>query len=250
MEGKLQATAKGMSLPISRKQAVEVCRMINRRTVEKARWMLDRVINLKSPVPATKFKRDIPHRKGSFGPGRFHVKTSTEVLKLINSAVSNAEVKGMKGSSLVIVKASACKGPTAWRYGRQSRRHAKRTHVEIVLEEAEAKKGRAKPIKAGALVKEAKPKAEVKAEAVKEVVKEAAKAEAPKEVKKPAVKQSVKKPAVKAVKEDKPKEEKKEVKESAKVSEQSEGRLGTQAPKAEEKKENTEAQKAPLEEKQ
>lgn len=159
MEGKIQATARGLSLPISRKQAVEVCRMINRRPVEKARRMLDRVINLKDPVPATKFKRDIPHRSGSFGPGRYHVKTSTEVLKLINSAVSNAEVKGMKASALVIVKASACKGPTAWRYGRQSRRHAKRTHVEIVVEEGEVKKPKARP---KAAPKAEKPKAEKK----------------------------------------------------------------------------------------
>ncbi len=169
---KLTATAKGLSLPVSRKQCVEVCRMINRKSVDKARAMLKNVIALKSPVPATKFKRDIPHRSGSFGPGRFHVKAAKEVLGIINSAVSNAEVKGMKASSLVITKASACKGPTAWRYGRQSRRHAKRTHVEIVVEEGEAKKEARKAVKAKAEVKmhEEKPKAEEKKE-VKEVQK-------------------------------------------------------------------------------
>lgn len=142
---KLSATAKGMSLPISRKQAVEVCRFINRRDIETARRRLKRVLVFKMAVPSTKFKRDIPHRAGSVGPGRFPIKAAEQILGVLESAVSNAENKGMKASSLVIVKASACKGPTAWRNGRQSRRHAKRTHVEIVVEESEAKKKEAKP---------------------------------------------------------------------------------------------------------
>lgn len=152
---KLIATAKGMSLPVSRKQCIEVCRFINRKDVETARKRLNRVMLLKMAVPSTKFKRDIPHRAGSVGPGRFPIKAARLILDVLNSAVANAEHKGMKASSLVIVKASACKGPTAWRYGRQSRRRAKRTHVEIVVEEAEVKKAK----------KEVKPKAELKPEA-------------------------------------------------------------------------------------
>ncbi|MEK6864544.1 MAG: 50S ribosomal protein L22, partial [Nanoarchaeota archaeon] len=130
MAEKMSATAKGMSLPISRKQAVEVCRFIKRRDIAAVRRRLNRVLELKMAVPSTKFKRDIPHRSGSVGPGRFPIKAAKAILDVVNSAVSNAENKGMKASSLYIVKASACKGPTSWHYGRQSRRHAKRTHVE------------------------------------------------------------------------------------------------------------------------
>ncbi|MDD4878583.1 MAG: 50S ribosomal protein L22 [Candidatus Nanoarchaeia archaeon] len=158
MAEKLMATAKGMSLPISRKQAVEVCRFINRRDIETARRRLKRVLVFKMAVPSTKFKRDIPHRAGSVGPGRFPIKAAEMILGVLESAVSNAENKGMKASSLVVAKASACKGPTAWRYGRQSRRHAKRTHVEIVVEEGEAKKKEVKPKAA------AKPAEKTKAE--------------------------------------------------------------------------------------
>ncbi|HII15288.1 MAG TPA: 50S ribosomal protein L22 [Nanoarchaeota archaeon] len=138
--GKLMAKAKGLSLPISRKQAVEVCRFIKKRDVASARKRLERVMALKMAVPSTKFKRDIPHRSGSVGPGRFPIKAAEAILGILNSAVSNAENKGMKASSLYISMASACKGPTAWRYGRLSRRHAKRTHVELWLEEAAEKK--------------------------------------------------------------------------------------------------------------
>lgn len=169
MAEKMSATAKGMSLPISRKQAVEVCRFIKRRDIAAVRRRLNRVLELKMAVPSTKFKRDIPHRSGSVGPGRFPIKAAKAILDVVNSAVSNAENKGMKASSLYIVKASACKGPTSWHYGRQSRRHAKRTHVEIVLEEMDKKVN--KPVKPKAV--ETKPKVEVKpkVEAVKAEVK-------------------------------------------------------------------------------
>lgn len=161
MSEKLAAAAKGLSLPISRKQAVEVCRFISRKDIETARRRLNRVLELKMAVPSTKFKRDIPHRSGSIGPGRFPIKAAEHVLAVLESAVSNAENKGMKASALVVAKASACKGPTAWRYGRQSRRHAKRTHVEIVVEESEVKKKEEKP-KAEKPKTEEKPKAEAK----------------------------------------------------------------------------------------
>lgn len=167
MAEKLTATAKGMSLPISRKQAVEVCRFIKRRDIVTARRRLNRVLEFKMAVPSTKFKRDIPHRAGSVGPGRFPIKAAEMILGVLESAVSNAENKGMKASALMVAKASACKGPTAWRYGRQSRRHAKRTHVEIVVEESEAKKKEAKQKAKPAVKTEAK--AEVKAEAKQEV---------------------------------------------------------------------------------
>ena len=109
MAEKMSATAKGMSLPISRKQAVEVCRFIKRRDIAAVRRRLNRVLELKMAVPSTKFKRDIPHRSGSVGPGRFPIKAAKAILDVVNSAVSNAENKGMKASSLYIVKASACK---------------------------------------------------------------------------------------------------------------------------------------------
>ncbi|MDI6737082.1 MAG: 50S ribosomal protein L22 [Nanoarchaeota archaeon] len=209
MVDKLTATAKGMSLPISRKQAVEVCRFINRRDIETARKRLKRVLEFKMAVPSTKFKRDIPHRAGSVGPGRFPIKAAEMILGVLDSAVSNAENKGMKASSLVVTKASACKGPTAWRYGRQSRRHAKRTHVEIVVEEGEAKKKEVKPaVKAEKPQAEAKPEQKAKSSEQSEV----ARAER-----------------------------------SAASNESEKGKLGAQATKADETKAVKEVQKAPFE---
>jgi hypothetical protein len=118
------------------------------------------------------------------GPGRFPIKAAKAILDVVNSAVSNAENKGMKASSLYIVKASACKGPTSWHYGRQSRRHAKRTHVEIVLEEMDKKVN--KPVKAKAVEAKAEHKAEVKESKPEQKAKAETKKEANESVKAPS----------------------------------------------------------------
>lgn len=185
------AKAKGTNLQISTKQAIEVCNFIRGKTVSKARQMLNEVLALKRPVPYKIFKMDIPHRKGKYGPGRFPLNTVKAVLGMLNSAASNAEDKGLRSDTLIISTIKANRGPTVWRFGRQMRRKAKRTHLEIGLKEKAAKK-RA-------------PKAEEPKEAAKEkqpgkAQKEAAKPEK-KEVKPEAEKQAVPEKAVKEHKE-------------------------------------------------
>ena len=63
--------------------------------------------------------------------------------KILKSAEANAQYKGLNSANLFIKHVSAQKGPTTHHYGRHRGRKAKRTHIEIVLEEkkkVEAKK--------------------------------------------------------------------------------------------------------------
>lgn len=192
------ATARCTDLVVSTKKAVEVCNCIRRKSIAKARNFLNDVLQFKKAVPYRRYNMDLPHRKGKQGPGRYPINTVKAVLAVLNSAVSNAEDKGLRSEDLFVETVMANKGPTSWRYGRQMRRQAKRTHIEITVKE---KKG----------VKRAPKKEESKLEAKAEK-------EAPK-VEKEAPKTEKEAPKQEAKEEKKP-EEKKEVKAEEKKTEE------------------------------
>ena len=128
------ARARGTSLSISFKQSVEVCRMIRNKKYSAATTLLQKVEEMKDPVPYRKFnKGGVGHRKGLIGPGRFPVKTSKSILEILKSAYSNADQKGLDTSSLKVCSAIAKKGPKTMKYGRIQGRRTKRTHIEITL---------------------------------------------------------------------------------------------------------------------
>ncbi len=127
-----QAKAVALSIPVSTKHAVEVCRSVRGLPIEKAKSVLSDAIALKKPIPFKRYKRNIGHRRG-IASGRYPVKTCKAVLELIESASKNAQFKGL-GANLFVKHIRAIKGPSARRYGRRNR-SAKRTHVEVVLEE-------------------------------------------------------------------------------------------------------------------
>lgn len=131
------AKAVGVSLPISLKQSVMVCVAIKGKSVDKVKKYLADVIQKKKAIPFTRFNRDMGHKKG-MAAGRFPVSTCKNILSIVESAESNAQFKGLSTANLVIMHASAKKGPSTWRFGRHRRRRAKRSHVEIVI--AESKK--------------------------------------------------------------------------------------------------------------
>jgi len=197
------ARAKGTNLPVSTKQTIEICNFIRGKSVKEARKLMLDVLAFKRPVPYRSYISDLGHKKGKYGPGRFPLKAIKEVLNLLNSAASNAEDKGLKADVLFIAKLVANKGPSNWRAGRQSRRKAKRTHLEIELKEKvskkeEKKEEKPKEEKKEALKKEEKPKAEKKEALKKEEKPKAVKKEAPKKEEKPKTeKKEVAKEAVK-----------------------------------------------------
>ena len=202
------AKAVGVALPISRKQSIMICKFVRNKSVQLAKKHLAEVIEKKRAVPFTRFNDDMGHKAG-MASGRYPIKACQHILALLESAESNAQFKGLSTADLIITHISAQKGPDTWRYGRHIRRQAKRTHIEIILEERKKAKEEKPAKKKAAPKKQAKPapktepKPEVKKEAPKEEKVEKkpeapkAKTEAPKAEEKPAVKEE-KKQEVKA----------------------------------------------------
>ncbi len=90
---KEEAIARGVSLPISTKHAVAVCAFIKGKTIEQARELLHGVIRKKVAVP---MKGELPHRKGRIMSGRYPVKTSQYILKLLKQLEANAQQRPYK----------------------------------------------------------------------------------------------------------------------------------------------------------
>lgn len=134
------AIAKNLNQSVSTKQTIEVCRMIRGKTVDEAKKMLQEVLKFKRVVPYKKFNFDLGHKKGHMGPGRYPQKAAKMVLTTLKTAEKNAEDKGLNVKRLFIFEIKANKGPGVWRYGRNLRRRAKRTHLEIVVKEFAEKK--------------------------------------------------------------------------------------------------------------
>ncbi|MBS3135184.1 50S ribosomal protein L22 [Candidatus Woesearchaeota archaeon] len=130
----MEAIVNGNNLGISTKISVEICSFIRNKNTEKAKKMLEKVIQKKQAVPYKRYLKDIPHRKGNIATGRYPIKASRVILDLIKSAESNAKNKGMS-SNLVISHISAHKGNAQSRYGRKIGKKAKKTHIKIIVKE-------------------------------------------------------------------------------------------------------------------
>ena len=152
------ATARGSNIGISTKFTVEVAKFIKGKNVEKAKTLLEEVIQKKTAVPFTRFTFDLGHKRGSVGPGRYPVKAAEEILALLRSAEMNAGNKGLDMNNLYVASAIASKGNTQMRPGRHRGRHAKRTHFVITLAEKEIKKTDKKEQKKNVVKKETKTK--------------------------------------------------------------------------------------------
>ena len=152
IEKESMAYVAGINLGISSKVSIEISSWLRGKSLTKAKSMLERVIAMEQAVPYRRFNKDVGHKPG-IGPGRYPVKASSEFLDLLKSAESNAVDKGINAQDLFIFHISADRAAQQWKYGRQRRRKAKRTHVKIVLKDVEkkagqgVKKGSEKPIK-------------------------------------------------------------------------------------------------------
>lgn len=170
------AKALGRSLPVSFKHSVELCSFIRGKKYESAVSMLERVVKVKQPVPFRRYMRGgVGHRPG-MAAGRYPTKAAAQVLTILKSAHANATNVGLNGE-LVVKAAVARQGPRTPHYGRKRGTTAKRTHIEIVLEQIAEK-----PV--------VKKKASVKKKAAKQEVVET---KTQPEVKKPAVQKTAEK---------------------------------------------------------
>ena len=174
------AKVTGRELSISTKHCIEIGNLIRGKSVKRVKAILEGVIDKKVAVPMKLFNFDTGHKRGAIGPGRYPENASKEILALIKSAEMNAQNKGLNTDALYLKVYIANKGSSQWRFGRQRRRQAKRTNLEMVLEERESIVKKETPKKA------VTPKEVPKVETPKKTVtpKEVPKVETPKEEKK------------------------------------------------------------------
>jgi len=136
--------ASGRELRISPKHAREVCKTIKGMKLDQAKDYLQQVILKKKPVPFRRYKKNVGHRHGieKAYAGRYPVKATQKILKVLEGAEINAEYKGLDVERLRIIHASAYSGMKIKRFierafGRSSPRFETLCHVELVLEEIE-----------------------------------------------------------------------------------------------------------------
>lgn len=130
---------------ISTKVAIEMSNFLRGRNTKTAKAILERILNMEQALPFKRFTDGVGHKAGKgMAAGRYPQKASQAFLDLIKLVENNAQQKGLS-EDLVIVHLAAHKASTPYRFGRQSRRKMKRTHVELVLKE-DTRKPKAKPL--------------------------------------------------------------------------------------------------------
>ncbi len=128
------AKSVGLMLAISTKNSVEVCNAIRGKPLAKAKKILQDAAAMKIPIPMKIYNDNTGHKAG-MAAGTFAVQTCKAILLTVESAEANAQSKGLSSNNLVVKHISAQLGPKTWHYGRQKRREAKRTHIEVILSE-------------------------------------------------------------------------------------------------------------------
>ena len=139
-----ERTSKAMrgEMHISPKHAFEICRELQGMLAEDAKAYLEDVICMKRAVPFKRHKRNVGHRSSLVGwdAGRYPVKASSEILKLVIDAESNAMYKDLEPERMRIKHIATKKGRTIRGFmpramGRATPKNTETVTVEILLEE-------------------------------------------------------------------------------------------------------------------
>jgi ribosomal protein L22 len=139
---KSEVTVKGVSVPISTKYSVSICRFIKNKKIEKAIKKLGEVLKFKRAIP---MRGEIPHRKGKIMSGRYPKNATEHFIKLLKSLKSNADNHDVEDPVIFEAIANTAQRP----FGRFGRVKRKRTHIlikakSIKRKEKEKKNGREK----------------------------------------------------------------------------------------------------------
>ncbi len=138
---KRSARARLVDVPVSIKDSYEVCRALRGMKLKDAEQFLQDVIDKKRAVPFRRHLDSVSHRKG-IGPGRYPVKVSKYLLKLLENVEANAENQDLDVDKLVIHSILAKKGRTIKKYipraqGRATEFFKETLHFEIIVKEVE-----------------------------------------------------------------------------------------------------------------
>ncbi|MBO7205809.1 MAG: 50S ribosomal protein L22 [Candidatus Methanomethylophilaceae archaeon] len=135
------AKALGKELTISPKLSREVAGMVRGMKVDKAIQALEDVVALKRPVPLKRYNKRVSHKQG-VGPGRYPEKVAKAFLNVIQSAVANAEYKGLDVDSMVLRTITVSRGRTIpghmpRAHGRATQWNQETVNLEVIIEEVE-----------------------------------------------------------------------------------------------------------------
>lgn len=136
------AKASGREVRISPKAAREVCQELRGLRLEAAKSFLGEVIALRQAVPFRRHDKKVGHRRGlqKADTGRFPVKTSKAILRVLENAENNADYKGLDLERLRITHISAFPGRVIRRVierarGSSSPFDEQLVHIEVVVTE-------------------------------------------------------------------------------------------------------------------
>jgi large subunit ribosomal protein L22 len=137
-----RAKASGRDLRISPKAAREICNAIRNMRLNKARRLLEDVVEKRRAVPYKRHNKKVGHKAGIQGwdAGRYPVKAAAEILKILSSLEANAADLGLDVERLKIIHAAAQRGRLMKRYiprafGRSSPHFNMLCHVELAVME-------------------------------------------------------------------------------------------------------------------
>ncbi|MEK6892966.1 MAG: hypothetical protein AABX07_02075 [Nanoarchaeota archaeon] len=127
---KEEAIAKGLNLHASKKHCMYICSFIKNKSIDWAILELQKVIQLKRPIP---FKGEIPHRSyPGMMSGRYPVSASKQFINILKALKGNVIANGME-----LEKTRIYFGSANWASRPQKRGGArfKRTHVLLKAKE-------------------------------------------------------------------------------------------------------------------
>jgi large subunit ribosomal protein L22 len=136
------ALGSAREIRISPKAAREICNELRGLRLEAAKTYLEEVIALRQPVPFRRHDGQVGHRKGlrKADSGRYPVKASKEILRVLQNAENNADYKGLDLDRLRVTHISAYPGRMLKRFierarGRSTAFNEQLVHIEVVLTE-------------------------------------------------------------------------------------------------------------------
>jgi len=136
------AKARGREVRMSPKAAREVCNELRGLRLEAAKSYLEDVIAMRQAVPYRRYDKKVGHRRGLYkaDSGRYPVKASKTILRVLENAENNADYKGLDIDRLRITHISAYPGRMLKRFierarGRSTAFNEQMVHIEVVLTE-------------------------------------------------------------------------------------------------------------------
>lgn len=136
------AKASGREVRVSPKAAREVCNLIRGMRLGEAKELLQEVAERKRAVPFKRYRKEVPHRRGleKWYAGRYPVKATKEILRILESAEANAENKELDVERLRIIHIAAQRAGKIKKYiprafGRATPDFEQLCHIEVVVGE-------------------------------------------------------------------------------------------------------------------